>query len=76
MVTNDVNDVRGSGHFKGTGPVEYMHSGSWDWDSSYYFVGGDATNMRITKLIITYMNGTQKVLNRNMLRFNSSDDED
>ena len=76
VVTNDVDDVRGSGHFKGTGPVEYMHSGSWDWDSSYYFVGGDATNMRITKLIITYMNGTQKVLNRNMLRFNSSDDED
>ena len=76
VVTNDVNDVRGSGHFKGTGPVEYMHSGTWNWDSSYYFVGGDATNMRITKLIITYMNGTQKVLNRNMLRFNTSDDED
>ena len=75
VVTNDVNDVRGSGHFKGTGPVKYMDGGSWDWDSSYYFVGGDATNMSISKVIITYMNGKQKVLTKNMLRFNSSDDD-
>ena len=75
VVTNDVNDIRGSGHFKGTGPVKYMDGGSWDWDSSYYFVGGDATNMSISKVIITYMNGKQKVLTKNMLRFNSSDDD-
>lgn len=75
VVTNDVNDVRGSGHFKGTGPVGYMHGGSWDWDSSYYFVSGDATNMSISKVIITYMNGKQKVLTKNMLRFNTSDDD-
>ncbi len=74
-VTNYVNDVRGSGHFKGTGPVGYMHGGSWDWDSSYYFVSGDATNMSISKVIITYMNGKQKVLTKNMLRFNTSDDD-
>lgn len=75
VVTNDVNDVRGSGHFKGTGPVKYLHGASWDWDSSYYFVGGDATNMSIRKVIITYMNGRQKVLTKNMIKFNSTDDD-
>ena len=67
---NDVNDSRGSGHFKGTGPVEYLHSGSWSWDNTLYFVPGDATTLVITKVILTYMNGTTKVLNRKDLVFN------
>ena len=58
-VINDVGDVRSSGSFKGTGPVEEWMSGSWSWDNSFYYVAGDATKMDITKIIITYMNGSK-----------------
>lgn len=74
-VTNYVNDVCGSDYFKDTSPIVYIHGGIWDRDSSYYFVGGNATNMSISKIIITYINGKQKVLTKNMLRFNTSDDD-
>lgn len=69
-VTNGVNDVRKTGHFKGTGPLEQYASASWDWDYSSYYVAGDATNMEITKVIITYMNGSQQVLKGKQIKFN------
>lgn len=68
-VTNDVGDVRKTGHFQGTGPLEAGESASWEWDTSSYYVAGDATNMSITKVILTYMNGTKKVLTGNLLVF-------
>ena len=68
-ITNDVNDVRKTGHFKGTGPLEEWKSASWNWDYSSYFVAGDASNMVITKVILTYTNGTTKTLTKSMLRF-------
>ena len=68
-ITNDVNDVRKTGHFKGTGPLEEWKSASWNWDYSSYYVAGDASNMQITKVILTYSNGTQKTLSKSMLRF-------
>lgn len=68
-VTNDVGDVRKTGHFQGTGPLEQFVYGSWRWDTSGYYVAGDATKMSITKVIITYMNGTKKVLTGNLLVF-------
>lgn len=69
-VKNDVGDVRGSGSFSGTGPVESMSSGSWNWDYSSYYVKGDASKMRITKVVITYMNGTYKTLTGDSIIFN------
>ncbi len=66
-ITNDVNDVRKTGHFKGTGPVAQYETGRWSWDSSSYFVAGDATTMELTKVIITYMNGSQQTLNKKMI---------
>lgn len=69
VVTNDVGDVRERGSFKGTGPVEQFHAGTWNWDSSHYFVSGDVTNMQLTKVIITYMDGSQKVLQKNMIKY-------
>ena len=66
-ITNDVDDVRKTGHFKGTGPVAQYETGSWSWDSSSYFVAGDATTMELTKVIITYMNGTQQTLTKKMI---------
>ena len=69
-VKNDVGDVRGSGYFKGTGPVETWNSGSWDWDYSHYYVAGDASTMSINKIVISYMDGTTKTLNKNQIVFN------
>lgn len=67
-ITNDVGDVRKTGHFKGTGPVEQYEFGSWNWDYSSYYVAGDASTMEFTKVIITYMNGQQQVLTKNMIK--------
>lgn len=68
-ISNAVGDVRKTGHFKGTGPLEFMESASWDWDRSSYYVSGDASKMNITKVIITYMDGTVVTIPKNKLRF-------
>ncbi len=69
-VTNGVGDVRKTGHFKGTGPLEQYDSAKWNWDYSGYYVAGDASEMEITKVIITYMNGQQQILTKKMIKFN------
>lgn len=69
-VTNDVGDVRKTGNFKGTGPLEEWETASWNWDHSHYYAAGDASKMSITKVIITYMDGSSKVLSKNMIYFN------
>ena len=68
-VTNDVGDLRKTGHFQRTGALREFESASWEWDTSYYYVSGDASNMNITKVILTYMNGTKKVLTGYLLVF-------
>lgn len=68
-VTNSVNDIRKTGHFKGTGPLEQFESARWNWDYSSYYVAGDASNMQITKVIITYMNGQHQVLTGKQIMF-------
>jgi len=60
--SNDVGDVRKTGSFKGTGPVEEWEAGSWSWDHSHYYVAGDTSKMRLTKVIITYMDGSRVVI--------------
>lgn len=69
VVTNDVGDVRKTGSFKGTGPLEEWESASWSWDHSSYYVAGDASRMNISKVIITYMNGSKVTIPKNKLRF-------
>lgn len=69
-ITNGVGDIRKTGYFQGTGPLKYGETASWEWDNSSYFVSGDASNMSITKVIITYMNGTKQVVTGKYLRFN------
>lgn len=71
-VTNDVGDVCTTGHFKGTGPLGQFESASWNWDSSSYYVSGDASHMQLTKIILTYMNGTQKILSKKMIVIDQS----
>lgn len=71
QVTNDVNDIRGNGHFSGTGPLSQYETATWDWDYSNYYVAGDATKLRITKIVITYMDGSVKTLDANHIVYNN-----
>ena len=70
-ITNGVGDVRRTGSFRGTGPLEEWETASWNWDYSTYFVAGDASEMDITKVIITYMNGTKVTIPKSKLWFNN-----
>lgn len=65
--TNGVGDVRKIGYFQGTGPLEEWETGTWNWDYSDYYVAGDTNNMTITKIVITYMNGSKKILTKNKI---------
>ncbi len=69
-ITNDVGDIRKTGYFQGTGPLKEGETASWDWDRSPYFTSGDASHMDITKIVITYMNGTKQVVRGKYLCFN------
>lgn len=69
-ITNDVGDIRKTGYFQGTGPLKEGETASWDWDSSSYFTAGDASKMSITKIVLTYMNGTKQVVTGKYLQFN------
>ena len=68
-ITNAVGDVRKTGVFKGTGPVESFEYGEWNWDSSHYYVAGDATKMEITQIVLTFMDGTKKALAKNQIKY-------
>ena len=70
VALNDVGDIRKRGSFKGTGPVEEFTSGTWNWDNSIYYVSGDATKMRLTKIILTYMDGSKVTIPQNKIVYN------
>lgn len=68
-VFNDVGDrcyLRYDGTYlgkvRGVGPVESYESGSWNWDSAVYYTSPDASEMRIMKLVLTYMDGTTRTI--------------
>lgn len=69
QITNDVNDIRCNGYFSGTGPLKQYGTASWNWDDSNYYVAHDASTMKITKLVITYMDGSTKILDKNHIVF-------
>jgi len=50
------------GNVRGVGPVEPFEAGSWNWDRATHYTSGDASEMRIVKLVITYMDGTTKTI--------------
>lgn len=66
---NDVGDVRKTGSFKGTGPVQEYETGRWNWDHSSYYITGDATKMGINKIVITYMNGSRVTIPKDKICF-------
>lgn len=57
------------GRIRGVGPVEPFDSGSWQWDRATHYTTPDASEFRINKLVITYMDGTTKTLPRNMILY-------
>lgn len=69
QITNDVNDIRGNGFFSGTGPLKQYDTATWNMDNSNYYVAHDATKMKITKIVITYMDGSTKILDKNHIVF-------
>lgn len=70
VIKNDVGDVRKSGHFSGTGPLKEWESASWNWEHSSYYVSGDASKMNLTKVIITYMDGTKVTIPKDKIYWN------
>lgn len=55
------------GNIRGVGPVESFQAGSWNWDKATHYTSGDASEMKIVKVVITYMDKTTKVLTGNAL---------
>lgn len=58
------------GSVRGVGPVETDSSGSWTWDRATHYTTADATEMRIVKIVITYMDKTVKTLTGNAIKYN------
>lgn len=50
------------GNVRGVGPVEPFEAGSWSWDRATHYTSGDASEMSIVRLVITYMDGTTKTI--------------
>lgn len=62
-----VNSYTGS--IRGVGPIEPFIKRRWTWDASYYTTC-DASEIKITKLVITYMDNTKKTLTGNAILYN------
>lgn len=73
---NAVDDLRCSGTFNCTGPVEPFRSGQWECDNSYIFTRGDESYCRIKRITITYTNGKKVVLAGNKIIESPFDDDD
>lgn len=58
-----------TGSVKGVGPVPSFTASSWSWDRATHYTTGDATSMKIVKVIVTYMDGSSKVLTGNMIKY-------
>ena len=59
-----------TGSVRGVGPVDSECSGSWTWDRATHYTTADASEMRIVKIVITYMDKTVKTLTGNAIKFN------
>lgn len=74
-VYNEVNDIRCKGNLSGTGPIEPGTTGSWDWDYTKYYTAGDSKYLNIDKIVITFMDGTKRVLSNNNCQLEYDKDE-
>lgn len=67
QLTDDAGDVKCSGYFQGTGPMELFDTCSWEWNDSPYTVSGNVSTMKLTKIVITFDNGDKTVLTKNQI---------
>lgn len=58
-----------TGSVRGVGPVDSFKSSSWNWERATHYTSGDASELKIIKLVITFMDGTKKVLTGNMIKY-------
>jgi hypothetical protein len=56
-----------TGKLRGVGPVEQFDEGYWHWDRATHYTTGDASEMKITKVVITYMDKSVRTLVGNAL---------
>lgn len=59
-----------TGSVRGVGPVEANSSGSWNWERATHYTTADASEMRIVKIVITYMDKTVRTLSGNAIKYN------
>lgn len=69
-LTNDVGDIcpvrLGANSARCVGPLKYGETSTWEFEAIGY-TRGDATNLKFSKLVITYMDNTKVVLlNKNI----------
>ena len=58
-----------TGHVRGVGPVEPGSYGSWEWDRATHYTSADASEMKITKIVITFMDKTVRTLTGNAIKY-------
>ena len=58
-----------TGSVRGVGPVETDCTGEWSWSRATHYTSADATEMRITKIVITYMDKTTRTLTVNAILY-------
>lgn len=58
------------GSVRGVGPVDTDSSASWEWERATHYTTADASEMRIVKIVITYMDKTVKTLTGNAIKYN------
>lgn len=73
---NAVDDLRCKGTFRGTGPIEPLDGGGWEWDNSLIFTRGDESYCKIKRITITYTNGKKVVLTGDKIKIFEVDDDD
>ena len=71
---NPVGDYICGTSVNGIGPVEYLNSASWDFDNIYFPNTSTIEYIKITKLVITYMDNSKITLIKNM-RFFTADNK-
>ena len=59
------------GSVRGVGPIETFDSGIWEWDKATHYTSADANEMKIVKLVITYMDGTTKTIPQSAIVYNT-----
>lgn len=55
------------GKIRGVGPVESFDSGYWSWNRATHYTSGAASEMKIVKIVVTYMDGSVKIIPQNLI---------